>query len=197
MTRTGHARRRAGRSVLFTVSAMLIGSGLIRLGNGTGLAVAREVGALAQGHDTVAPPAPCQDAPDIGPLLVALQDRDARLTEAEQKMNERRRTLNLAEEEIRRQLAALERAEARLKATVALADEAAEGDIARLTAVYENMKAKDAAALFEEMAPDFAAGFLGRMRADAAAEIMAGLSPAAAYTVSVILAGRNAAAPTD
>ena len=47
------------------------------------------------------------------------------------------------------------------------------------------------------MTPEFAAGFIGRMRADAAAAIMAGLSPQAAYTISVILAGRNARAPTE
>ena len=78
---------------------------------------------------------------------------------------------------------------------MAYADTAAEGDLARLTAVYENMKPKDAAALFEEMDPDFAAGFLGRMRADSAAGIMAGLSPPVAYSVSVLLAGRNANVP--
>jgi flagellar motility protein MotE (MotC chaperone) len=45
------------------------------------------------------------------------------------------------------------------------------------------------------MDPDFAAGFLGRMRPAAAAGIMAGLSPQKAYTISVLLAGRNAQAP--
>jgi flagellar motility protein MotE (MotC chaperone) len=39
----------------------------------------------------------------------------------------------------------------------------------------------------------FAAGFLARMRPEAAAEIMAGLSPESAHTISVVLAGRNAA----
>ena len=90
-----------------------------------------------------------------------------------------------------------EAAEAKLASTLALADNAAENDLARMTSVYENMKPKEAAALFEEMSPDFAAGFLGRMRPDAAAAIMAGLSAPTAYTVSVVLAGRNASAPTE
>ena len=47
----------------------------------------------------------------------------------------------------------------------------------------------------EEMEPSFAAGFLARMRSDVAAGIMAGLKPETAYTISVILAGRNAKAP--
>ena len=81
-----------------------------------------------------------------------------------------------------------------LKATLALADGAAEADIERLTAVYQAMKPKDAAALFETMAPEFAAGFLGRMPPEAAAAILSGMSPEAAYGVSVIVAGRNAGA---
>jgi flagellar motility protein MotE (MotC chaperone) len=47
------------------------------------------------------------------------------------------------------------------------------------------------------MDPGFAAGFLGRMRPDAAAAVLAGMDPAAAYAISAIIAGRNARAPTD
>ena len=82
-----------------------------------------------------------------------------------------------------------------MRATLSLADEASEKDILRLTSVYENMKPKDAAILFEQMEPNFAAGFLGRMRPDIAAEILSGLSPEVAYSISVILAGRNANVP--
>ncbi len=45
------------------------------------------------------------------------------------------------------------------------------------------------------MAPEFAAGFLGRMRPDAAAAVLAGLKPDKAYSISVMIAGRNATAP--
>ena len=103
----------------------------------------------------------------------------------------------IAETEIDRKMAALEEAEANLRATLALANGAAEEDLARLTDVYANMKPKQAAALFEEMDPNFAAGFLGRMRPDAAAAILAGLTPRAAYTISVVLAGRNADVPKE
>jgi flagellar motility protein MotE (MotC chaperone) len=57
------------------------------------------------------------------------------------------------------------------------------------------MKPKDAAALFETMEPEFAAGFIARMLPDSAAKVMSGLDPKVAYTISVILAGRNASAP--
>jgi flagellar motility protein MotE (MotC chaperone) len=87
--------------------------------------------------------------------------------------------------------------EAELQATLALADGAAEADLDRLTAVYQAMKPKDAAALFETMSPEFAAGFLGRMPPESAAAILSGMSAESAYGVSVIVAGRNAGAPKD
>ena len=105
--------------------------------------------------------------------------------------------LSVADQTIARKLAALTEAEEKLRATLALADTAAEDDLIRLTAVYQNMKPAEAAALFEEMDPQFAAGFLGRMDPAAAAGVLAGLSPQAAYSVSVILAGRNANVPKD
>ena len=105
--------------------------------------------------------------------------------------------LQNAEAEIAVQLQALQQAEADLTATIALADSAAETDLAQLTTVYENMKPKEAADLFAEMSPPFAAGFLGMMRPDSAAQIMTELEPEVAYSFSVVLAGRNAAVPTD
>ena len=94
-------------------------------------------------------------------------------------------------------MVALEMAEESLVSTMARASTASENDLTRLTAVYENMKPKEASALFEEMDPEFAAGFLGRMRPDAAASIMTGLNSGKAYAISVILAGRNANAPSE
>ena len=128
----------------------------------------------------------------LGMLLKTLQEKQARLNEREQVQEKRQRNLDDAAQKIDDRLAQIAAAEQQLRETLALSNSAAEDDLARLTAVYENMKPKDAAALFEAMKPEFAAGFLGRMRPDAAANIMAGLQPEFAYTISVILAGRNA-----
>jgi len=59
------------------------------------------------------------------------------------------------------------------------------------------MAPKDAAALFEKMPPQFAAGFLGMMDPIAASKIMAGLTPETAYSFSVVIAGRNALTPKE
>ena len=135
------------------------------------------------------------DRVKVGQLLNALQERETRVKALETRIEVRSKALAVADAEITKRLAMLEEAEFNLRRTLSLADGAAEDDLARLTTVYENMKPKDAAALFGAMEPDFAAGFLGRMRPDAAAAVMAGLTPETAYSISVILAGRNAQAP--
>lgn len=112
-------------------------------------------------------------------------------------MTDRAAAIALADTALRGRLLALEAAEASLRETVALSDKAAEVDLARLTSVYEAMKPREAAALFDEMDENFAAGFLGRMRPDSAAAVLAGMVPAKAYAVSAILAGRNANAPRN
>jgi len=193
--------RKASRGVLFLITGFFLASGLLRLGSGTGSAIAREVQAIShsgsqQEEAEPVAPAACETGEGIGELLAVLEEREARVVEQEAELDMRMRVLAAAEEGAKKNLAALVAAEQQLKETMALADTAAEDDLSRLTSVYENMKAKDAAKLFEEMDPQFSAGFLGRMRPDAAAAIFAGLTPSKAYSISVILAGRNAEVPT-
>lgn len=192
------SRRVKGGALLLT-SILLIGSATLRLGVQAGPAIAREMS-----HTSPDPTAKMEEphkitasSEDMQLLLTTLQEREARLDRREIRIEDRMKALEIADSAIERKLQALVEAEERLGATLALADGASEGDLARLTDVYEKMKPKDAAALFEEMAPKFAAGFVGRMRPTAAASVMAGLSPKAAYTISVILAGRNATVPKE
>lgn len=192
--------RRAG-SALFLIASLFIGSALLRLVDGTGDALARSFQAIASSSQILEASSGvlgnCSRDPDVQAVLKSLQRRSLELDDREAKVDRRLQALKLAEEEITYNLAALAAAEDSLKATIAMADGAAETDIARLTEVYEKMKPKEAAALFEAMDPVFAAGFLGRMRPESSAAIMAGLSPPVAYTVSIVLAGRNSKVPTD
>lgn len=191
------APRPRRRAALFVIAGLLAASGLVRIGAGTGQALAREFEELTAVNSAPAAPAECPAPPELGALLAALEARETRIVAAEEALADRMQALALAERKIEENLAALTEAEAALADTMAYADRAAEDDLTRLTSVYEAMKPKEAAALFETMEPDFAAGFLGRMRPDAAAAIFAGLSPEMAYTISVVLAGRNANAPTE
>ena len=184
-------RRKAGRGALFVVAMLFATSGALRLGSGVGTA-------LAKAEETPA------ELPVTGPtcetpsaLAEALKLREDRLAVREAALQDRLAALALADKAMQERMAQLEAMEAELKATLAMADGAAEADIDRLTAVYQAMKPKDAARLFDTMSPEFAAGFLGRMTPDAAAAILSGMTPEAAYGVSVIVAGRNADVPTD
>ena len=191
--------RKRGFGVLHVVTCLLVASAVMRFAVEVGPAMANE-GGEDVAEDTVRTEEPSQTET----LLAALQarearlaDREARLADREGQLQARLEALRTAEEEIEVKLQALVEAEAQLSATIALADTAAESDLAQLTTVYENMKPKEAADLFTQMPPQFAAGFLGLMRPEAAALIMTELAPEIAYSFSVVLAGRNAEVPTE
>lgn len=193
--RTGSNQRNRPRGgVLTVISLLMIGSAVIRLGLEAGPALAKTT---AQDPPEGKPEGTQVDAVGLQLLLTELQRREADLNNRENAILDKEKALDIASRAIETRLTALQEAEAALQATLSLADQAAETDLARLTDVYQNMKPKDAAALFETMDPVFAAGFLARMPPDTAAGVMAGLSPEAAYTVSVVMAGRNASAPQE
>lgn len=195
---------RTGRGAVLLITVMLMSSALLRLGSGAGEALAqaliqpkieKQSGEAAKAASGMEGKIPSRS--EMSQLLRALRDREMRAKELETQIDVRSKALAVADEQITNRLATLEQAEANLRRTLALADGAAEDDLAKLTAVYESMKPKDTAALFETMEPDFAAGFVGRMRPDAAAAVMTGLTPERAYSISAILAGRNAMAPKN
>lgn len=210
---------RAGRGAVIMLVVLLFGSTALRLATGMGAAFAsgsplsaakaeeqkneiessnriRSDGKHAiESTEPEMPVQPRMNRAEMADLLAALKSRELQMEEREREIERRAKALQVASQEIEKRLLILTDAESELRSTLALADSAAEDDLSRLTNVYENMKPKDASALFEKMDPGFAAGFLGRMRPDAAAAVMAGLSPEKAYSVSVILAGRNASVP--
>lgn len=183
--------RRTGRGTLVLIALLFAASGAVRFGDGLGSSIARAAGA-----DPVPEPAVAESCgPLPQELAAALLAREARVSAQEAALADRAAALDLASEVLDGRMEALRETETELRATLALADGAAEADLARLTTVYESMKPKDAALLFTEMDSQFAAGFLGRMRPDAAAAILTGMAPDKAYAVSAILAGRNSAVP--
>ena len=205
----------SGRGSVLVIAILLLGSASVRLVTSAGSVLAQD-GQLPTNSAQMAQNTPETTAEngtmtksgvqpqtvnamanrgEISNLISALTEREAQVAKREKQLEMRLRALAVADAEIEKRLDSLVATEKALRATLSLADEASEKDILRLTAVYESMKPKEAAALFEQMEPSFAAGFLARMRPDAAADVMAGLTPPVAYSISVILAGRNAAVP--
>lgn len=188
------ARRRFGRGSLVLIASLFAASGMIRFGSG----IAQAFATGTEPHDSGATAgADCVSEPGVLLMLKEVQTREKTLAEREQLLADRSQAIGLAEKRIEERLASLVEAEQNLAKTVTIADQAADQDVARLVTVYENMKPKEAAPLFSAMAPDFAAGFLSRMRPDASAAVMAALDPQVAYSISVIMAGRNAGAPQE
>ena len=167
-----------------------LGSAALRLTDG-GWALAQGLGEAASRIEAAAPGA------DKDALLAAIRQREAQLAAEEKRLADRKQTLGVAEAKLGEQLAAFEKARANLEKTLAMADQAAERDLARMTTVYENMKPQEAAEIFETMDVGFAAGLLARMRPDVAALVLTGMKPETAYAVTLTIASRNAAVPTE
>jgi flagellar motility protein MotE (MotC chaperone) len=187
---TTNPARRERRKVVQVIVALLLASAVLRALTEAGPAIA-EMTTLAP-MEGDAPDQPLDDG-----FLAALRTREADVAAREAALLERLAMMRAAEAEFEEKRTALQAAEDSLLATISMAESASATDIAQLTAVYENMKPKEAAALFEEMSPEFAAGFLALMRPDAAAAIMTEVAPETAYAFSVVLAGRNAGVPTE
>ena len=190
----------AGRRAIGGVGLIVlcfVGSAALRLA-ANGQAFAEELGALADsgaGGGTAS--ATCPSTEDAESLLSAIREREDELAQESRRLAERSQTLNVAEAKLAEQLAAFETARKNLEATLAVADKAAERDIERMTTVYENMKPAEAAKIFERMDVSFAAGLLARVRPEVAAQVLAAMNADSAYAVTLTIASRNHAVPTE
>lgn len=198
MTRSGEqSRARRGRRrqrwVLTTLGVVFAASAVLRIGT-LDFAFAQ---AQAPSPDTASDTAP--DTPaltrNLQAALTEVSALRAALSAREADIADRERAVAAAQALVEARLTELEAVEARLSALIAISDSAAETDLDRLTQVYETMPAAEAAAIFGQMDPRFAAGFLTRMAPAASATLMAELTPEQAYAVSVVIATRNSSAP--
>lgn len=200
-SRAPSPRRRRLRppGALTLIFACFAASALLRAADpgGTLAQAAASMGEAGDASGSEPTAAVCEPVDDPSGLLAALRERERQLDDRAAAIADRERLLDVAEAKFKEQLEALRTAEEKLAATLAVADEAAEADIEKLVSVYENMKPKDASKIFESMDVTFAAGFLARMRQEAAARILGGMSAERAYAVSAVIAGRNASVPRE
>ncbi len=191
MAREKKRRRLKRGGLLLTLGILFAASVILRVGTmDMNLVSAAEASDPAPAMSVAGPTAPIRAALDE---VTALRDR---LASRERELDDRERAIDAAQALVEARLSELEAAEARLEALIQTSDSAAEGDLARLTQVYETMDPDQAAELFEQMDANFAAGFLTRMAPGVSADIMTELDPATAYAISIVIATRNAAAPT-
>lgn len=186
-----------GFGPIHLVIACLVASAVLRLGS-DGMALA-ETGHAAQMEmpDLPTEVAQCEALEDVDQLIRIVKERETQLDEKSVEITNRQLILENLEDRIKAQIVELETANQNLAETLAIADGAAETDLNRLTTVYEAMKPQNAARVFENMDLTFAAGFLSRMDPQSAAMVMSELPAELAYSVSVVMAGQNARAPTE
>lgn len=180
------------RSVLLVLALAFVTSGILRLGTmDIAWASATETHDMASDETGLM----CPTTAPLSEALTMVHGRAEMLDQREAELDGREQAIAAAQTLVEDRLAELADLEARLETLLALSDSAAENDLGRLTQVYETMRPETAAALFEQMEPSFAAGFLARMRPEAGAALLAEMPPETAYSISVLMATRNASAP--
>ena len=147
--------------------------------------------------DTEAVPAlASSDSADEVCLTGAAADKfseDVWLFEAEREtMRQEQIKLQLWEAELNAQTIELQDLQLTLEDRWSEMQEQANQDIIHLAKMYSSMKAEQAAEIFNQMDPDFAAGFLTQLPSEQAGLILANMEKRKAYIVSLSVAAETA-----
>jgi len=121
-------------------------------------------------------------------VLQALGARRTALDERATEMDTRQELLAAAERRLEERLAELKRVETRVQALTVAADDTQNQRIVQLVDVYQRMRAKDAAAVFDALDQDVLVEVASRMRQANLAEVMGKMSPARARQLTIWLA---------
>ena len=124
-------------------------------------------------------------------LLQSLSQRREELEQRAREIDEREVLLKAAEQRIEQRIGELERLQASIEALLVEHDEQTEAQIKSLVKIYESMKPKDAARIFEELDLDVLLEVIGRMKERKTAPILAKMNPQRAKTVTLELAQRR------
>jgi hypothetical protein len=130
--------------------------------------------------------------PECDPrLLRAIDERSRQLDAWSSDLAARGRMLEVIEARASEQVQAMRAERSALEATLARVDSEAEAEISRLVKIYETMKPKDAARIFEAMPAEIAAGFVRRMAEQKSALVMGNLEATHAYAITLALASNG------
>ncbi|MDM7457941.1 MAG: hypothetical protein P3W94_000975, partial [Paracoccus sp. (in: a-proteobacteria)] len=106
----------------------------------------------------------CGDVPEAVALAGELRDRALRIERYMAEIDTRKAELATAEASLRQRLVELRGQRGTIAEKRAQASNAVRDDIARLVAVYDQMKPVEAAAIIANLPPDFAAEILMRVK---------------------------------
>lgn len=129
-------------------------------------------------------------------LLANLSQRREQLEQRAREIDLRESLLGAAEKRIDERLNELKKLEASIKQIVQQYDKQEEQNLQGLVKVYENMKPKDAARIFEKLEPNILLGVVERMKEAKLAAVLADMSPQTAQDLTVRLATRKQIPPS-
>lgn len=111
------------------------------------------------------------------------------LEKREAQILEQQKLLEVSDRRIREQVAKLKLIKNEIVESAKLADSTIARENKRLISIYEKMKPKDAANIFNEMSPVVAAELLRTMKEDQSSQILSKMNPKNAYNVTLSLSG--------
>lgn len=157
-------------------------------------AQAEETSGLARGSEPAKDAEPLSAA-ELSPseieVLQQLAGRREELDRRAADLQVRENLLKATEKRIEERIQELKQLEARIEATLVQRDAEAERKIKSLVKVYENMKPRDAARIFEQLGMDVLLEVAERMREQKIAPILADMDPQKAKELTVELATRK------
>ncbi len=125
-------------------------------------------------------------------ILQKLAERRAELDRRASQLDTREKLLRATENRIEAKISDLKQIQETISALLVKHDKQKEEKIQSVVKIYEKMKPKDAARIFEELEMPILLDVLERMREAKTASIMANMSPAKAKAVTAALAQRRA-----
>ena len=124
-------------------------------------------------------------------LLQSLSQRREELEQRAREIDEREVLLKAAEQRIEQRISELELLQASIEALLVTHDEQTEAQMLSLVKIYESMKPKDAARIFEELDMEVLLEVIERMKERKTAPILAQMNPQRAKVVTLELAQRR------
>jgi flagellar motility protein MotE (MotC chaperone) len=126
-------------------------------------------------------------------LLERLAERRRQLEDRGRELDQREALLQAAEKRLEERVEELRRIEQRIEQTVQARQEEQNQQLRGLVTMYENMKPKDAARIFDRLDMEVMVSLVTRMNPRRTAEILAEMQPEAAQRLTIELARRSGA----
>ena len=124
-------------------------------------------------------------------ILQALSERRATLDKQTEELDRREGLLKAAEQRVDEKIAKLQGIQQTIDGLLKKYDEQEDAKIASLVHIYESMKPKDAARIFEQLDMPVLMEVMERMKDLKTAPILSSMDPAKARTVTIALAERH------